>query len=34
MINKFLGFALDLCEMTCLGMFVLMILFVARALGA
>ena len=34
MIIKFLGLALDLCEMACLGMFVLMILFVARALGA
>ena len=34
MMNKILSFALDLCEMACLGVFVLMILFVARALGA
>ena len=34
MMIKFLGFALDLCEMMCLGMFVLMILFVARSLVA
>ena len=27
MIIKFLGLALDLCEMACLGMFVLIILF-------
>ena len=31
---RFFGLALDLCELTCLGLFVLMIAFVARALGA
>ena len=31
---RFYGFALDLCELACLGMFLLMIAFAARALGA
>ena len=31
---RFLSFALDLCEICCLGMFVLMIALAARALGA
>jgi hypothetical protein len=31
---RVLGFALDLCEIACLGMFVLMIAFGAHALGA
>ncbi len=31
---RLFGFALDLCELACLGMFLLMIAFAARALGA
>jgi hypothetical protein len=31
---RLFGFALDLCEIVCLGMFLLMIAMAARALGA
>ncbi len=31
---RIFGLALDLCEIACLGMFLLMIAFAARALGA
>ncbi len=34
MAMRLFGLALDLCELSCLGMFLLMIAFAARALGA